>query len=680
MIFIYLLTTLIAGAWILDCLFSKRLIMRKSFMALPILLFLASQVVSTVTSMDLHTSIWGYYSRSNGGLLSIICYSLLFLVFTAYFTAQDLAGFLKATLFGGLIVALYAIPEHYGVSPSCVLLHHQWTASCWIQDVQARVFATLGQPNWLAAYLAMVIFIGLYLFLTAKDLLVRAIYLVILIGLNMAFSFTYSQSATLGLFAGLGVCFLSLIKSPQLSRKLMLLGLTVIVIINLSLGSGFKRLNLAQYLSQLNRTQTTNQPTANIPQPSVTPGVTQLEAGGTDSGKIRLIVWKGAWETFKHFPLFGTGVETFAYSYYLFRPTEHNLVSEWDFLYNKAHNEYLNYLSTTGMFGFGTYLLMIGVFIGWSVWFIAYRVSLSGKNNNEQRPTTNDQLLITCLLAAYISYLVQNFFGFSVVMIATLFYLFPAFGIVGAGQNTEGKVHFSLITLKDFFSNRAINLFSILVTAGTIAWLVFGIGTVWYADTLFALGMNYSESGVPTRAYKYLSQAQTLRPDEPYYKAELGFAAASTASLASDQDASLSGELVKVADQETKLALQASPANTSFYRTAIRTYYQLSALDDKYQKTTLQMLDKTIQLAPTDAKVYYNKGLILGQFGQTDEGLKALQKAIELKSNYREAYLTLGEFYQQLGQKDQAKEAYTTVFKLVPNDPEALDKMKELEK
>ena len=56
----------------------------------------------------------------------------------------------------------------------------------------------------------------------------------------------------------------------------------------------------------------------------------------------------------------------------------HNLTSEWDFLYNKAHNEYLNYLATTGLFGLGSYLLFIGVFLVWFVSRVKYQVS--GKN------------------------------------------------------------------------------------------------------------------------------------------------------------------------------------------------------------------------------------------------------------------------------------------------------------
>ena len=62
------------------------------------------------------------------------------------------------------------------------------------------------------------------------------------------------------------------------------------------------------------------------------------------------------------YPLFGTGVETFAYSYNFVRPLTHNLTSEWDYVYNKAHNEYFNYLATTGFIGLISYLFIDNCF------------------------------------------------------------------------------------------------------------------------------------------------------------------------------------------------------------------------------------------------------------------------------------------------------------------------------
>ena len=130
----------------------------------------------------------------------------------------------------------------------------------------------------------------------------------------------------------------------------------------------------------------------------------------SESIDIRKIVWKGAVNLGLQYPLFGTGVETFAYSYYFVRPVEHNLTSEWDYLYNKAHNEYLNFFATTGVFGLATYLLYLGAVITLGLYW-SYKSA---------------SLLQLSLLVAWITILISNFFGFSTTTINLYFYLIPA--------------------------------------------------------------------------------------------------------------------------------------------------------------------------------------------------------------------------------------------------------------
>ena len=274
--------------------------------------------------------------------------------------------------------------------------------------------------------------------------------------------------------------------------------------------------------------------------------LTQLENGGTESGQIRLIVWKGAWEIFKHYPILGSGVETFAYSYYQFRPVEHNLVSEWDFLYNKAHNEYLNYLANTGLVGFGTYLILIGSFIYWNI--------------------KQKSLFSISLLVSYISYLVQNIFGFSVVITALFFYLFPALAFIFTDSIKPLKLPIFIAYTK---TARIFIIFSIL-------YLLFSLLKLWYADTLFA-----------TQSYNYLASATLLNPGEPFYRSALGYGAAVEALAVSEADATRSAGLKEEAVNVTERVLQENPKNTSFFRTAIRTYYHLSALDESFTQKTL---------------------------------------------------------------------------------------------
>ncbi len=611
MIFTYGVTVVIIGAWLLKIINHKSLIFNRTSLDIPLLLFLGANILSAIFSIDPHISIWGYYSRSNGGLLSLISYLLLYWAFVSNIDSSKIKNILKFGLASGFLISIWGVLEHFGVSPSCVILRGEFNAGCWIQDVQARVFATLGQPNWLAAYLAMLIFPALYFFLTAENRLELITYYLLLITFYLAFTFTYSRGPTLGLLGGLGIFLIFSLKY----LKPVLAILAGFLVINLLFGSALTSFKLVSKFAAPAR------PGITLP---VTSSGTQLENGGTESGQIRFIVWSGALEVSKHYPLFGSGVETFAYSYYQYRPQSHNLTSEWDFLYNKAHNEYLNYLATTGIVGSGTYMLVIGVFIFWCLKKII---------RSEQ------SLLISALLAAYISYLIYNFFLFSVVIIAIFFYLFPALVFVATNSTIPYTLNpIPLIYHRPLYAKIAKGI----VIFSTI-YLLYSIFQLWYADTLFTKGQAASDAGNPGRAYNSLSTAVELNPYEPFYKSELAFAAAAAAASLKETDATLSAQLKDEAVLLTDEVLKISPRNVSFLRTAVRTYFELATLDKIYIEKTLQTLDTTINFAPTDPKLYYNKALVLETLGKKEEQVQMLTKAIRLKPNYLEASAKLKE-------------------------------------
>ncbi len=616
MILVYGFTILIVGSWLLKIINHKSLIFNRTPLDIPLLLFLGANILSTIFSMDPHTSIWGYYSRSNGGLLSLISYLLLYWAFVSNMNKSQVLTTLKFGLLSGFIISVWGIFEHFGISPSCVILRGEFNASCWIQDVQSRVFATLGQPNWMAAYLSMLIFPALYFLLEAKSKLPLAAYYILLITYYLAFTFTYSRGPTLGLIAGMLVFIL--LSFPRKRESIQNIygsriksGMTILLsflLINLLFGSALTSFRLVSKFAPPPR------PTINLPSNSTT----QLETGGTESGQIRFIVWQGALEIFKHYPILGSGVETFAYSYYNFRPISHNLTSEWDFLYNKAHNEYLNYLATTGIVGFGAYSIIIITFIT----FILRAASPLKKHKPEN-------LLIYSLLASYISYLVYNFFLFSVVAIALFFYLFPALVFV-VTESTKGY-------RLQFTGFRHTRIAQGIVILSTL-YLLFSIFQLWLADTIFAQGQKYSEAGNVGRAYNKMSEASKLNKGEPFFRSELAYTAAAAASALEEEDATTSGELKDKAAFEMAKVLKENPKNVSFWRTAVRTYFELALIDQ-----TLQALDKVTSLAPTDPKPYYNKALILESIDKKEQALEALKKAVELKPNYLEAKERLDE-------------------------------------
>jgi len=382
MLAVYALTTIITAAWIIRMIIAKKWLIKRTPFDIPLLLFLASQTLSTILSIDRRTSLLGYYSRFHGGLLSTVSYIALYYAFVSNMNRKTTLVAIRSMLSAAALVAAYGIAEHFGIDKHI-----------WVQDVQNRVFSTLGQPNWLAAFLITIIFIPM----TLKRPIaysVGASFAYVLVAIYyLTLLYTKSRSGILGFTTGYLLFWLLQIRRFPWKHFVLI----TIVLILLSATDGLR------WIPQVNRLYPSASPAQTETKPTTG---TQLESGGSESGDIRKIVWTGAVRVWRHWPVFGSGVETFAYSYYNFRPKEHNLVSEWDFLYNKAHNEYLNFLATTGLVGLGSYLLL-------QAWVFTWLLK-------HHQPA---------FLSGLIALSVSNFFGFSTVPVALLFFLFPALAI-----------------------------------------------------------------------------------------------------------------------------------------------------------------------------------------------------------------------------------------------------------
>ncbi len=651
MMLTFLLTIIITSTWVVKMIIEKRIIFRRTILDLPLILFLISQIISTIYSLDRHTSLWGYYSRFNGGLFSTISYLLLYWVYVSNFNKEKTLTALRFTLTSAILVSLYGLAEHFGID-----------AQYWVQEVQIRVFSTLGQPNWLAAWLVALLPLAWTIILLKKQPIFKKFsfpylgYILTTI-FFLCLLYTKSRSGLIGL-AGAYLLFWGLIglinrqKIKELAKPFISLSLLLLVLTLLT-GTPWTP-HLGQIKEKIIKTPTQE---ATIPAESQ-PGLLISE-----SGDIRKIVWQGALEIWKDHPILGTGVETFGYAYYWYRPRAHNDVSEWDLLYNKAHNEYLTLLANTGLIGLFTYLILIGTFLFWSLKQIITHL----------KKAKETILLIIALLAGYISILITNFFGFSVVPISLLFFLLPAMAIVLTSQpEKEPKPQKQILENKQW---AAIILISLLSLSTIIYLLKF-----WYADTRFALAEKLNEATKYDQAYKELQTAINLHPSEPYYRAEMALSLAGLAELAQEADnASLAGQLVDLAIAESDQALKTSPYHLNFWKKRAKMFISLALTNPHYEQEALNTLLKAADLAQTDAKIQYNLALLYSHLGQKETAIKTLEHAIELKPNYADARYALALFYEENKQKEEARKQLNYILeKINPADTRAIDKLKTL--
>ncbi|MFZ5377030.1 MAG: O-antigen ligase family protein [Patescibacteria group bacterium] len=688
MLFVYGLTALTTSLWLSKMVLAKKIIYRHHWLNFLPLLFLLSQVISTLFSIEPRTSFFGYYTRFNGGLLSIICYSLLYLNIVSNLSRSAIKKLIWTLVISAGLSSLYAIPEHFGHSPSCWLITGDFNVDCWVQDVQNRIFGTFGQPNWLAAFAVSTLPLSLFLVyrpikknkpalaLDGYQLLALTSFVL----LTLTTLFTQSRSGFISLLAG-SLLYLSLstvilsrqnktIKSNQIQIKqlqnfwptigqLIALPISLFLIIVLTFGSPY---TAPIWKKTLDATPITS------PTPSAG---NSLEIGGTDSGEIRKIVWEGALKVWQRYPLFGSGVETFAYAYYQDRPMRHNLVSEWDFLYNKAHNEFLNFLATTGVVGLGCYLLLLAIPSTYGLIWVF--------NNCNKIDKQSDQLLLIAVISGLVAMSISNFLGFSTVMVNVMLFFFLAVitSITNPSQ-TDDQQNIRNLQERKLDPATSFQLIIIfLILLGSLNWIY----QTWLADKYYAIGKNQIQSAQYFTGLQYLQEAIKLSPKEPFFSDELADLYSKMAvqyGLAGE--ATQASQLASAAVQTSQYTLKLNQRNINFYKTQSRIYINLSQLNLEFLHYAKQSLQDAIALAPTDAKLMYNLGIVEIGLEENEQGLTDLRKAIEMKPNYAAARLALAKQLESQADYQGAIEQYQYILeKIVPDSQEVAERLRTAE-
>jgi tetratricopeptide (TPR) repeat protein len=90
----------------------------------------------------------------------------------------------------------------------------------------------------------------------------------------------------------------------------------------------------------------------------------------------------------------------------------------------------------------------------------------------------------------------------------------------------------------------------------------------------------------------------------------------------------------------------------------------------RYEKA-LEVYERVIQLAPTDANAYHRKGIALNRLGRNKEALEVYEQAIRLDPTYAEVYYNKGIALGDLGRNKEALLAYEQAIRLDPTHAEA---------
>ncbi|MBU0501852.1 MAG: O-antigen ligase family protein [Candidatus Margulisbacteria bacterium] len=148
----------ILSVWAIKIIVTGRHRFIRSALDWPVASFLLCTTVATLTSVHFYTSFMGFYGRYEG-LTSWYLFGLFFFVITNFIkTGQQLRRIIVTTVSASTLMAIYSVLQRHSLDP------YMWGGVVTWQ----RVIGTIGQPNFLAAYMLMAFFLVLAFFLIDK--------------------------------------------------------------------------------------------------------------------------------------------------------------------------------------------------------------------------------------------------------------------------------------------------------------------------------------------------------------------------------------------------------------------------------------------------------------------------------------------------------------------------------
>ncbi len=395
------------------------------FIIFPALIFIFILGLAAIFSQSPHYSFWGYYSRKMGYLIWLHFFAFFLILFF------NLKSKKQITRIFHIIVAATGIVVLYGFLQILGLDIFSWKESPFLGY---RVFSTLGQPNFLASWLLLVIPVIFWALLTSPHLnkvretrsppltlkgetqkgvgrfFLRPVFICLFLLAIFVFILTQSRGGWIGFFFAFFffvIIFAWLKKQKRLTTLLLvLLFLSLIFVVALNLYP----LPLDKGDNILVRRFKT---------------LSHL----TEAGQLRFIWWQNSLDMIKQKPVLGYGLETQHLNFVRYYQPEFAALEAINQIPDRAHNDILDILLTSGFLGLVSYLFLIG-----SVFWLGLRHIFKPNPQvpNPQVPnypstqSPSTQVPILVLLTGLSGYLVSLQFSFHVIPTAIYFWAYLA--------------------------------------------------------------------------------------------------------------------------------------------------------------------------------------------------------------------------------------------------------------
>ena len=327
--------------------------------------FAALTCIATVVSVDPELSLVGRTEQYQGLVTTLLYVAFFFLAREALTTQRRLRVFAAATVAGSAVVGVYAVLQQLKLDPIFHTLD------------KGRVFATIGQAEWLGAYLVIGLALGAGLLWQVRGPR-RLVGLLSLGVILVALLLTLSRGAYLGLAAAATVFAVAMLPGARPSRR-WVAALPVLAIV---VGAAFL---LAPVRDEARVMASRAASTADLSEGSIAD---------------RLDLWQVGVEIAIDHPLLGTGPETYTELFPQYRDRMPVGRQTFWMAYSpeSPHNVYLAIADGEGLPALAAYLTLVGAVL----WQLARECT--------RAPSRAARALLAAVLAAAVGHLVADMF------------------------------------------------------------------------------------------------------------------------------------------------------------------------------------------------------------------------------------------------------------------------------
>lgn len=587
---------------------------KKSWITIGLLSYFAVLLVSSFFGVDFNLSFWGDAERMLG-VFHLLHFLIFYLIIISVMrTWQDWRNLLLISVSASFILALYGIGERFGY------FYNPYGSG--------RIVTTLGNSAYVGGFAIFNFFFALILLVKEKSKYLRA-YLglaIFLIFLMLLFSET--RGAYLGFaFAMVFLSFLFSVFSKNKKIKtggLAVFGILIIMAVGLFAGrnSQFIQDNgLLRRMTEFSMKSATMQ--------------------------TRLISWKTAFLDFPNHPVLGTGSGNFAISFDKYFDPKFLDHTTSETYFDRAHNNIVDIISTTGLLGIIAYLLIFGS-------AIYYLIVGFGKG----RIDFYEFSIILALMAAYF---IQNLVVFDslvtymslMIMLGLIYYLY--------NKEMEEKIYLSQdrkLSNKEIYSiaGAGLLMFFILFQYNLKPYLM--MSKTIQAQVLIG-GRKYSEA---IEKYQEALSANTILDRDS--RTNLARTITGSPQILSSLEKEQMLEAIDFVKEEMEKNLVYNEGDSMMqliYAQFLDTASKQTAEYDKskslsYSDQSLEAINKSISASPGRPPVYFVKSFIELYRGESDKAIETMKYAVNLNPRYIDSTCQLAKIYFALKQEGNAYE------------------------